>query len=728
MLRATRFALKYPKSVIAGWLLILAASAPFALQLDAELSAGGFTNPRAEALVTQATVEEAFGDEPNQLLIAVDASEPIADPSLPQLTQPLKDAGATSIRTPAENKDLLSPDGQTALLMAGFPGDNTTVQNKVQDLQKAVEGKVPGASVYVTGQPALDYQLNKHSKEDAIRAELIVFPILIIVLLLVFRSVASTLVPLFMAGTALAVASAIGYVAAIFTDISILYSNIVSMIGLAVAVDYSLFIIKRYREEIDGGNTTGAALAAASATAGRSVVFSGIAVAVALVALFIPNVMAFTSIALGGVVVTLVAIALSVTVLPAALSLLGHRINWGAIRVPAWSRRTRARALGPAGGKRPGILAAAGISAMLLAALPILGLSLQSPVASASVLPAGDPARTGLEIIEQRIGHKGLFPLQIVLSAPDTESLPNVLAAVNRISDYAGSQAGVSSVTSLTTGGGSSEQLAAALLTPAGAASVAEMWTHENGRYVTRILVDPSESPDSVGAHELVDALRSNLTDTAAGYTVGVAGATAQGVDFDNTLIRSIPLIAALVLVLTFVMLAFAFRSVILPVLALFFNTLVVLASLGLLTGIVGLATDTPLNSVTPVLLFAVMFGLSMDYMVIIISRIVEIFGNGRSFTDAVTLGVRGTRSMINSAAIIMVAVFASFSSAQISIVREIGIGLAIAVVLDAVVVRMLIMPSVLRVLGPRVLGSRKVPTPVADTSASAKVPAPVTV
>ena len=724
MLRVTRAALKHPKSVLIAWLLILAAAAPFALQLDAALSAGGFTNPRAEALVTQEIVEEAFGDEPNQLLIAVDAPDRLGDSSLPQLTRSLKDAGATTIRTPAENKDFLSADGKTALIMAGFPGDNTSVQNKVPDLQKTVEDKVPGASVYVTGQAALDYQLNVHSKEDAIRAELIVFPLLIIVLLLVFRSVASALVPLLMAGTALALASAIGYIATLFTDISILYSNIVSMIGLAVAVDYSLFIIKRYREEVDGGNSAGAALAAASATAGRSVIFSGIAVAVALMALFIPNVMAFTSIALGGVIVTLIAIALSITVLPAALSLLGHRIGWGTIRVPAWSRPTRT--LGPAGGKHPGILATVGIAAMLLAALPILGISLQSPVASATVLPVGDPARSGLETIEQNIGHKGLFPLQVVLSAPDTEPLPDVLAEVDRISDYAASHAGVSTVTSVTSSGGTTEQLSKALLTPAGVAGAAEMWTHENSRYVTRILVDPSGSPDSVDAHELVSNLRSNMADTAAGYTVGVTGATAQGVDFDNTLIESIPLIAGLVFALTFVMLAFAFRSLILPILALLFNTLVVLASLGLLTGLMGLTTEAPLNSVTPILLFAVMFGLSMDYMVIIISRIVEIFGYGKSFSEAVTLGVQGTRSMINSAAIIMVAVFVSFSSAQISIVREIGIGLAIAVVLDAVVVRMFIMPSVLRVLGPRVLGARKARQFEAETSIAAKEPAPV--
>ncbi|NUP75213.1 MAG: MMPL family transporter, partial [Sinomonas sp.] len=235
--------------------------------------------------------------------------------------------------------------------------------------------------------------------------------------------------------------------------------------------------------------------------------------------------------------------------------------------------------------------------------------------------------------------------------------------------------------------------------------------------------VDPSDGPDSVRAHQLVNDLRTHARDVAATYTVGVAGATAQGLDFDSTLVSSIPLIAGLVFVLTFVMLAFAFRSLALPVLALLFNTLVVMASLGLLALILGAIHSAPMNSVTPILLFAVMFGLSMDYMVIIISRIVEAFRAGTPFTDAVTVGVRSTRAMINSAAVIMVAVFASFSSAQISIVREIGIGLAIAVILDALLVRMFIMPAVLRVLGPRVLGRRP-----AQADLDASSPEPVTV
>ncbi|WP_369045352.1 MMPL family transporter [Sinomonas sp. P10A9] len=718
MNRVTRFSIARPWTVITGWIIVFLLSAAGAIQLDGALSAGGFTNPRAEALTTQADVEKAFGDRPNQVIVAVDSKAAQDAGSLAPLVTVLEDAGASTVTGPAQNPKFLSGDRKTAVIVAGFGGDNTTVQNKVPDLQRSLDGKLAGTQVYVTGQPALDYQLNVHSKEDATRAEMIVFPFLIIVLLLVFRSIVATLVPLLMAGTALAVASALGYVATRFTDISILYSNIVSMIGLAVAVDYSLFIIKRYRDELSAGKDTVAALETATQTAGRSVVFSGIAVAVALVALFIPNVMAFTSIALGGVLVTLVAIGLSVTVLPAALKLLGGRINWGTIKLPfGWGRPAAApagrRTL--AGGRRPGLVGLVGVAAMLLAALPVLSISLQSPVASATILPASDPARQGLEVIDRNIGHEGLFPIQIVVNAPSGTGTQAVAERVESLTSSAKAKAGVASVTSVTSTGATPAQVKAALSDPTAAAALKSLWSERDGQITTRILVDTVEGPDSVRAHELVKDFRADGAAAPAPYTVRVTGATAQGFDFDQTLVSSIPLIAGLVVILTFVMLAFAFRSFLLPLLALGFNSLVVLASLGLLTGLLSLGGSAPLNSVTPILLFAVMFGLSMDYMVIIISRIVEAYRSGIAFHEAVTTGVRATRSMINSAAVIMVAVFVSFSSAQISIVREIGFGLAIAVILDALVVRMFIMPAILRVVGPRVLGRAPAGHPAHD-------------
>jgi len=698
-----------PRLVLTAWVILVAVFAALALQLDGALSGGGFTAPRAEALVTQAGIERDFGDSPNQVVVVLDAGEAIGPGVIDDASALLRENGAASVTTPRERPDYASSDGRTVVIAAGFDGDNTVAQNLTPDLQEAVEALDDGVDGYVTGQPALDYQLNAHSKEDALRAELIVFPVLIIVLLIVFRSVAAAIVPLLIAGSSLAVALGVGYLIARETDVSNLYSNIVSMIGLAVSVDYSLFIVKRFREELDRGLSVRDAVDVAMQRAGHSVLFSGAAVIVALSALLVPRVMAFTSIALGGMIVTAVALVLTHTVLPAILGLLGRRIDWGRIPLPTRGRRastarpsstraTPARAISA-------IVALVGVAGLLAVSSPALGLSLQSPVASATVLPPDDPARVGLDVAAARIGVDDLFPLQVVVSADTREELVADVTTATRVLE---SHDEVASVTSVATAGIDPAALPALLTDGETPAELGALWTEGSTGPVARLLVTTDDGPDSVAAHDLVREIRADLPDElGASSTVAVAGATAQGLDFDETLIGALPTIALLVFVATFVLLVVAFRSVTLALLALAFNALVVGASLGALTLVQSATSDVPLNSVTPVLLFAVMFGLSMDYMVIIIARIAETVARGGDFGSAVGEGLRATRPMINSAALIMIVVFLAFMTGQISIVREIGLGLAIAVALDAVVIRTVVLPSVLRAIGPRVFGQR---------------------
>jgi RND superfamily putative drug exporter len=698
-----------PRLVLTAWVILVAVFAALALQLDGALSGGGFTAPRAEALLTQADIERDFGDSPNQVVVVLDADDAIDPRVIDDASALLRENGAASVTTPRERPDYASSDGRTVVITAGFDGDNTVAQNLTPDLQEAVATLVDGVDGYVTGQPALDYQLNAHSKEDALRAELIVFPVLIIVLLIVFRSVAAAIVPLLIAGSSLAVALGVGYLIARETDVSNLYSNIVSMIGLAVSVDYSLFIVKRFREELDRGRSVRAAVDVAMARAGHSVLFSGAAVIVALSALLVPRVMAFTSIALGGMIVTAVALVLTHTVLPAILGLLGRRIDWGRVPLPTRARRT------PAGRPSPmraaptravsAIIALVGIAGLVAVSSPALGLSLQSPVASATVLPSDDPARVGLDVAAARIGVDDLFPLQVVISADTGEQLVADVTTATRLLE---SHDEVASVTSVATAGIDPAALPALLTDGEAPAELGALWTEGPRGPVARLLVTTDDGPDSVAAHDLVREIRTDLPDELdASSTVAVAGATAQGLDFDETLIGALPTIALLVFVATFVLLVVAFRSVTLALLALAFNALVVGASLGALTLVQSATSDVPLNSVTPVLLFAVMFGLSMDYMVIIIARIAETVARGGDFGSAVGDGLRATRPMINSAALIMIVVFLAFMTGRISIVREIGLGLAIAVALDAVVIRTVVLPSVLRAIGPRVFGQR---------------------
>lgn len=706
-----------PRLVLSAWIVLVAVAGVLALQLDGALSGGGFTAPEAEALVTQAEIERDFGDAPNQVVVVLDSPDPIAPTTVSAAADVLADAGADSITTPAERPDRASSDGRTVVITGGFDGDNTAVQNATPDLQTAVDDLADGVAGYVTGQPALDFQLNAHSKEDALRAELIVFPLLIVVLLVVFRSVVAALVPLLIAGSSLALALGAGFLIARETDVSNLYSNIVSMIGLAVSVDYSLFIVKRFREELQRGRAVPDAVDVAMARAGHSVLFSGAAVIVALAALLVPGVMAFTSIALGGMIVTFVALVLTHTVLPALLGLLGRRIDWGRVPLPSRRRPSSATGVDDGHGRRstrvPGrltsaVVALVGVTALIGVAAPALGLSLQSPVASATVLPADDPARVGLEVADEGLGVDDLFPLQVVVSADDVDELVTDAVTATRFLD---DHDDVRSVTAVTTVGLDDTTLRTVLSGSEVPDELSALWAEGPSGPVTRLLVTTTEGPDSTSAHDLVREIRDDLPgELAAGSSVGVAGATAQGLDFDETLIRSLPTIGGLVVAATFVLLVVAFRSVALSALALAFNALVVGASLGLLTLVQSLTSDSPLNSVTPVLLFAVMFGLSMDYMVIIIARIAETYEHGGSFSSAVTDGLRATRPMINSAALIMIAVFLSFMTGQISIVREIGLGLAIAVALDALVIRTIVLPAVLRAIGPVVLGRSRRP------------------
>ncbi|MGH3311439.1 MAG: MMPL family transporter [Streptomyces sp.] len=715
MKQLTQLAARRPKTVIAAWLLVVALAVPFALQLTGALKAGGFSNPRSASVDAQHTLEKAFNEAPNSLLVVLHDKDGAAEKSVPAARTAAQRDGVAQITDYRTHPEWLSEDGRTTFIQVGFTSDNTTVQNLVPTVQDDVAEKAAtGVQVDVTGAPALDYSLNMNSQEDAARAEMIAFPVLFVVLLLVFRSVAAMIVPLALAGITLVITQAIGFGLANVTDVNNLFTNIVSMVGLAVAVDYSLFIIKRFREELDDGRAVPDALERTMRTVGHSVVFSGLAVAVAMSALFVPRAMSFTSIALGGLIVTVVAVAMATTLLPAILTLLGHRINWGTLRRRRTSATAKASARKPSGLiRRPGLILAALVAAFAPLASPAAQLTWQVPVASATILPSDDSARVGMERIQDDIGLREMFPVQVVLTAPAGQD-DSLLNAARKIADHADGAPGAAEVNAVTTLGLPKSQLSKALSTggaglPAEAKkALGQLWAPDGDTLVTRVMITPSADPDSASSHHLVSDLRDELpTVTGDGVTAQLAGATVVGGDFDQLVIDSVPWVVGIVALLSLLILVFAFRSLWLPLLALAFNAMVVAASLGVLALVSGDAEHT-INSVTPLMLFAVMFGLSMDYMVIMIARMKELHADGLSHREAVLGGLARTAGLVNGAAVIMVAVFASFMSAQISIVRELGLSLAVAVILDAVVIRRLVMPATLLLVGDRVWGRNR--------------------
>lgn len=681
MKTVNRWAIHRPWTAIFGWVVLALIAAPLAMQLHGALKAGGFSDPRADSVEAQETLEAAFDQKPNSLMVVL-SSEGDATDAVPAASEVAVDYGADLVVDHLAQPGWVSDDQGTTMVVLGFDEDNTTVQTLVPELERAIDEAVAeGVTVEITGAPALDAALNHHSEQDAARAEMIAFPVLFVVLLLVFRSVAAMLVPLAMAGVTLAITQAAGFGFTQITDVNSLFVNIVTMIGLAVAVDYSLFIIKRFREELDAELPVKAALERTMATVGHSVMFAGLAVMVSMAALFIPRTMAFTSIALAGVLVTSIAVSMSMTLLPAVLSLLGHRINWGTIgrrrkKAPSEPRQRWLR--------RPAIVLALLVAAFAAAAAPAFNLNWQVPVASATILPADDNARTGLERVEDEIGLEGLFPVEVVFTAPQSAAV-ELSRAAEEVADEARSLDGVLD------------------------AQVA-YGEPVDGDLTALVSVTTDEGPDSDRAHAVVEELRGAVDDLDGDVTALLGGATATGGDFDDLVLESMPMVIGVVAVLSLILLTVSFRTWLMPLLALAFNGMVVAASLGVLALIS--AEGGTINSVTPLMLFAVMFGLSMDYMVIMISRMKELYGDGLGHREAVLGGLARTAGLINGAAIIMVAVFISFTSAQISIVRELGIVLAVAVLLDAVVIRRLVMPATLLLVGDRVWGrGRRVET-----------------
>jgi RND superfamily putative drug exporter len=719
----TRFSISRPRLVIAIWVVVAAVCVPLMLALTGALKAGGFDNPRGSAAAAQTTLQGAFNEPPQTMQIVLDKTngDVTADVDA-AVTVARATPQVVSVDDYRQNPTWLSASRHTTFVQLGFRVDESTVEHEVASLRTRIQEAMGprGVAVHVTGSPALDYDLSAQSETDASTAELIAFPLLVIVLLLVFRSVIAMLLPIVVAGLALVLASAIGYLLTYVTDLSTLYTNATSIIGIAVAVDYSLFIIKRYRDELATGADTVTALSTAMRTAGHAVLFSGLAVVVALLSLFIPRVMVFTSMGLAGAVVTLVALAMSATLLPAMLRLLGRRIDWLSLRRsrPAGSAGPTASVQRPAArrlaalNRRPALLLGALLPVFVVLAWPMSAIRLQSPVASATILPATADSRQGIELLQSNLRLRDIFPVEVVVTAPVASPPATLLDGVRAVSATVRSQPGIHEITDVTSIGLPADALNAAVagesaaLPPDAAAGFNQLWAVQGGTRVSRTVVVLDSDPDSDAAHDVVRALRAQLPGAVpGGVTVRVTGATAGGVDFDDVLSSGLPAIIGAVVLVTIFLLAWAFRSWLLPLLALALNAVVVAASLGLLTLISQILRGQRIDPTTPALVFAVMFGLSMDYMVIMISRMREHFRATGDHSAAVTDGLRETAGLVNGAALIMVAVFASFLVARISLVQQLGLGLGIAVVLDAAVVRLLLMPAALHLIGPRIWG-----------------------
>ncbi|HEV2637482.1 MAG TPA: MMPL family transporter [Actinocrinis sp.] len=598
---------------------------------------------------------------------------------------------------------LISKDGHDALVRFDMTGTSDSAADRVQPVLDAVartQAGHPGFTVGEFGDASGEAWYNKAIGTDFGRAEWTAVPLALGILLVAFGALVAALLPVLLALTAIFTATGLLAIGShLMGGVDSSANSVMLLVGLAVGVDYCLFYLRREREERRAGRDRETALRIAATTSGRSVLVSGLTVMVAMSGMFLSGLLLFKGFALATIIVVLIAMVGSVTVLPALLSLLGDRVDRGRLpfvakrRARRQSRRQAARAAQPATAtgwvralqRSPKLFAAFSAGFLLLLALPAIGMHTEK-LSTDQQVPASIPLmQTYRQIVAAFPGSPA--PAQIVVKATDIGSAKNTTA----IADFR---------TAVASAGVAGGPLQVTVYQKAG---VAEIDVPLVG-----------SGSDATSVHAL-DLLRSQLVPQAFGQVPGdqavVGGNLAFSLDFNNQLKHSILPVFLFVLGITFLLMLVAFRSVVVAATSIVLNLLSVAASYGVMVAVfqhgwgaslVNTTAPGAIESWLPLFVFVILFGLSMDYHVFVVSRIREARLRGLSTTDAVAHGLRGTAGAVTSAAAIMVAVFAVFGTLSMQDFKQLGVGLAVAVLLDATIVRCLLLPSVMILLGER--------------------------
>ena len=724
---------------IAGlWLLLVLAALPFAPRAPQALSPGGFTSNAMEAQqaanVLQAGLHTTFTNV--QVIFAsktLAATDPRfiaqADAAVAGLAHWNEVSGIVPFTA---NPAQIARDGHAAYTLVLLKDDPDAAPKILPALDARLR-QPPDLRMTVGGGPVFYEDIQSVSEADLRRAEEIAFPFAVLALLLVFRSVIAAALPAAVGGCSVVVSLALLFCLANATPVSIFALNITTLFGLGLGVDYSLFMVSRFREELARGRDVPDAVGVTMATAGRAVFFSGLAVSIGLLGLLLFPLNMLRSVGLGGVITVALCIVAAVTLLPALLGILGPRVNALPVRLPR--RRTVggtgnaeiAEAPGGRGGR--GLDAAGGfwhrlamgvmrhpvgvfvpvLAFLLLLGVPFLSVRLAAP--DASILPASVKSRAAYDLLAQRFDQSALSPIIIAVETPGNPTTPANLARLDAYVRQIKADPRVERVTSIVSLDSrlSLQQYALMYAHPEeiGDPYIAQSLRAYAGDNVTMIQVISKYGMLDPRSEALVQAIRA--TSPPAGFHVLTDGGTGGVIDYVNTLYGAFPVALLVVALITYLVLMLLFRSLVLPLKAILMNALSILASYGALVFIFqeghfsNLLNFTPLGFVEasgPILMFCALFGLSMDYEVFLLSRIREAYEQTGDNTAAVAAGMERSGRIITSAAAIVVLVSLSFASADMVIVKALGVGMALAVLLDATLVRGLLVPATMRLLG----------------------------
>jgi len=735
---AAKFLIRRRGWVIAAWTAVAVIFAPRAARVGRALEVRGGSTQVTEAMRASELLRNAF-PSPFTEYVAIVVRGPVPS-SADRFATVLDSLKAAVERRPYISQvvslgsiggsTFVSRDPQAALLIAALkpeladevsnnfvPNLRETVQQTVRHLPSAV-----GFDVKVTGTPALDYDLRTISAEDTERAEWRVLPLTLVVLVVAFGALVAALLPVLVGVLAITIALGLVTIAAHYQAMSVFVLNITTMVGLGVGIDYSLLVVTRFREELNRGLSPADAAARTIETAGSAVVTSGLTVIVGFLALALTTPLTDTrSVGVGGLLVVAVAVLLATTLLPAALAILGRTIDR-----PEWLARPLVRFQGAAGwerwtrwlGHRPWRALAVGGAAIALLAVPLTGIRFGLP--AANWFPPHSESGQALAQLGAMGAGGVIYPVRIVVRLPAGESAlaARRLAGLKALTDSLSKDPRVKQVRGVASIRSRMSSLELALYYSDARAVRSRHPVFFNAylsadNRTTLLDVIPADTVSYTGMMEIVRRAREVAAHGIrglAGADVAIGGFAAGSLDSQVELLHGLPRTVGLILGLTAVMLFFAFRSLLVPVKAVLLNCLSVSAAFGLSVlvfqhgyggWLFGLEGPTQaIWGVAPVLVFATVFGLSMDYEVFLLTRVKEAFDRTGRNDHAVMQGLSVTASTITSAALIMILVFGTFAFTRVLAVQLIGFGLAAAVLLDATLIRLVLVPAIMYVAG----------------------------
>lgn len=691
--RLARVSARRPWITVALWAALVAAAVFGArqIQFDEEQEITNSDSYEAKQLVD----ELRGGTDANETIVVMSLGPTVDDAAFKSYVGTLVsrlrllDDNVASVTSYYETGDesLVSHDRREMVIPLALAGPRTDATDTVKPVLEVLEdSQAPGFKPLIVGDGSLEREFHEVFAEDLERAEMIGLPAALIVLVLVFGAAVAAGVPVVMALLGIFISVGITGVLSRMFGVNSIVVNMITMIGLAVGIDYTLFIIERFREERARGVEKLAAIATSGATASRAVLFSGITVLIALSAMFVVPATTFRGIAIGAVTVVFIAVAAALTLLPAILSLLGDRINW--LHLPGrgggkthedengfWGRMTNAVM------RRPVVAIVGCVSLLVAASVPVLTINLGTM--GLQDFPDDLESVQAFRVLDRDFSAGRIAPAEVVLKG-DVDS-PRAQAAV--------------------------EDFRQALATDPAYGDVSELQVNDEGDLgALQVLING----DAMGAdaREAAAKLRSEYIPQAfdgSGVSVVVGGTAAANEDYVSTMVVYMPIVVAFVLTLSFVLLMLVFRSIVIPVKAILMNLLSVGAAYGLIVlvfqhgvgaGLLGFHQSDSIEAFLPIFLFAILFGLSMDYHVFLLSRIQERFLQTGDNRGAVAYGLRSTAHIITGAAAIMIVVFAGFAMGDIGSLQQTGFGLAVAVFIDATIVRSILVPASMEMLG----------------------------